>query len=182
MTVVITVLPKSLLIQTMILTFGTVVVVCHSRLSNTDNSLMLSGMQGCCSAVLVKYKIMCMTLPDVRGCSLRFVDTKTALCLSCILAPVPPVVQSLTLHLTQHCRLTHLRKLGLVPKRGEQVKSRAEKVGLEPAAHLELEHSEGARSGLGPLPPWPTPLQLRQALAEWGRAQAAENAQVLAQR
>ena len=104
------------------------------------------------------------------------------MCLSCTFLPVPPILHSLKVHFTQHCRLTHLRKLGLVPKRGEQVKSRVEKVGLEPAPGLDLEHSEGARSGLGPLPPWPTPLQLRQTLADWGRAQAAENAQILAQR
>ena len=75
-----------------------------------------------------------------------------------------------------------MRKLGLLPKTAQQGKNSSEKAGLEPVSGLELEHSEAASSGLGPLPPWPTPLQLRQTLADWGRAQAAENAQILAQR
>lgn len=84
------------------------------------------------------------------------------------------------------CRLTHLRKLGLVPKAASQDRTQSKsmmyRAGLEPVSGLDLEHSEAASSGLGPLPPWPTPLQSRQTLADWGRAQATENAQILAQR
>ena len=65
------------------------------------------------------------------------------------------------------CRLAQLQKLGMVPS-DRQPKTAAAGARLEPGAGLDLDRSEAASMGLGPLPPWPTPLQLRQSLADWG--------------
>lgn len=87
------------------------------------------------------------------------------------------------------CRLSQLRSLGLLPggrSSGGLPNSAADIVvptassGFCP--NLDVEQSEAASSGSGPAPPWPTPAQLKQTLAAFGRAQAQENAHILASR
>lgn len=87
-------------------------------------------------------------------------------------------------------RLSQLRKLGILPHRqtsqGTQV---ADPTCSDPLADpgrsfagLDREHSQGASSASGLSPPWPTPAQLKQTLAAFGRAEAEETAHMLASR
>ena len=88
-------------------------------------------------------------------------------------------------------RLSQLRELGLLPQgkpsRVDAHTARpilAADFGSSPGASsgLNMDHSEAASSASGPSPPWPTPAQLKQTLAAFGRAQAEENAHTLAAR
>ncbi|DBB00330.1 TPA: hypothetical protein ACH3X1_014153 [Trebouxia sp. C0004] len=88
-------------------------------------------------------------------------------------------------------RLSQLHELGLLPqgKLSRAVRNVARPIlradsGSSPGASsgLNMDHSAAASSASGPLPPWPTPAQLKQTLAAFGRAQAEENAQILAAR
>jgi len=89
------------------------------------------------------------------------------------------------------CRLSQLRELGLLPQ-GNPSREDAKAACPSPAADsssrpgvssgLKMDHSEAASSASGPSPPWPTPAQLKQTLAAFGRAQAEENAHTLAAR
>ena len=89
------------------------------------------------------------------------------------------------------CRLSQLHELGLLSQ------SKPSGVSTNAACHipgadsgsspgvssgLNMDHSEAASSASGPSPPWPTPTQLKQTLAAFGRAQAEENAHTLAAR
>ena len=90
------------------------------------------------------------------------------------------------------CRLSQLRKLELLPNgrtsSAMTVMSDAEQPTAAPATSprvypsLNVDHSEAISSASGPAPPWPTPAQLKQSLAAFGRAQAEENARILASR
>lgn len=88
-------------------------------------------------------------------------------------------------------RLSQLRELGLLPQSkssGADAHTARPTLtadsGSSPGASsgLNMDHSEAASSASGPSPPWPTPAQLKQTLAAFGRAQAEENAQTLAAR
>ncbi|DBA70881.1 TPA: hypothetical protein ACH3X2_011330 [Trebouxia sp. C0005] len=88
-------------------------------------------------------------------------------------------------------RLSQLRELGLLPQaKPSGVDANAARPvpgadsGSSPggSSGLKMDHSEAASSAPGPSPPWPTPAQLKQTLAAFGRAQAEENAHTLAAR
>ena len=87
------------------------------------------------------------------------------------------------------CRLSQLRRSGLLQKSNSPRGLPISGTGIVvPTASptlcpsLGLEQSEAVSSGSGPAPPWPTPAQLKQTLAAFGRAQAEENAHILASR
>jgi len=89
------------------------------------------------------------------------------------------------------CRLSQLHELGLLPQsKPPGVDANAARPfpgddsGSSPgvSSGLNMDHSEAASSASGPSPPWPTPAQLKQTLAAFGRAQAEENAHTLAAR
>ena len=86
-------------------------------------------------------------------------------------------------------RLSQLRKLGLLPSpRNPRISPNSDASTVIPSASsgvcpgLDVDQSEAASSASGPAPPWPTPAQLKQTLAAFGRAQAEENAHILASR
>ena len=87
------------------------------------------------------------------------------------------------------CRLSQLRRSGLLPN-GDSLRAlpNSSTGTIVPTASctlcpsLDVEQSEAVSSGSGPAPPWPTPAQLKQTLAAFGRAQAEENAHILASR
>ena len=87
------------------------------------------------------------------------------------------------------CRAGQLRSLGLLPsgRSPRGLPRRAAGIVVPTASSrfcpsLDVEQSEAASSGSSPAPPWPTPAQLKQTLATFGRAQAQENAHILASR
>ncbi|KAL0043957.1 hypothetical protein WJX82_008849 [Trebouxia sp. C0006] len=88
-------------------------------------------------------------------------------------------------------RLSQLRELGLLPQaKPSGVEAHTAHPiptadsGSSPgvASGLNMDHSEAASSASGPSPPWPTPAQLKQTLAAFGRAQAEETAHTLGAR
>ncbi|KAL3138717.1 hypothetical protein ABBQ32_006471 [Trebouxia sp. C0010 RCD-2024] len=85
-------------------------------------------------------------------------------------------------------RVSQLHKLGLLPRGSSRVLLNSDDAIVVPSASSrvcpgqDVDQSEAASSASGPAPPWPTPAQLKQTLAAFGRAQAEETAHILASR